>query len=110
MLKLREGDIACGVPVTPQVNRCTIDELLADVVTDYEVNKRKSKADLERRITLHLLPDFRGRRAAQVTTADIRRYTAARQQAKASNAQINREFSALKRRPGYKCHPGRWPW
>jgi hypothetical protein len=62
LLKLREGDIARGVPVTPQVNRRTIDELLADVVTDYEVNKQKSIADLKRRITLHLLPHFGGRR------------------------------------------------
>jgi len=97
LLKLREGDIARGVPVTPQVNRCTIDELLADVVTDYTVNKQKSLADLQRRIDLHLFPYFQGRRAAQITTADIRRYTAARQQAGAANAQINRELSALKR-------------
>lgn len=36
-------------------------------------------------------------RAASITTADIRRYTAAHQEAKASNAQINRELAALKR-------------
>jgi integrase len=97
LLKLREGDIARGVPVTPQVNRCTIDELLADVVTDYTVNRKRSIKDLKRRINLHLLPHFGGRRAAQITTADVRRYTAARQQAGAANAQINRELSALKR-------------
>lgn len=97
LLKLREGDIARGVPVTPQVNRCTIDELLADVVTDYKVNQRKSLADLERRIDLHLAPYFGGRRAAQITTADVRRYIATRQDKKASNAQINRELSALGR-------------
>lgn len=97
LLQLREGDIARGVPVTPQVNRCTIDELLADVVTDYTINKRKSLGDLQRRLDLHLLPHFAGRRAAQITTADIRRYTAARQEAGAANAQINRELAALKR-------------
>jgi integrase len=97
LLKLREGDIARGVPVTPQVNRVTIDELLADVVTDYVVNKKKSLKDLKRRINLHLLPYFGGRRASQITTADVRRYVATRQQAEAANAQINRELSALKR-------------
>lgn len=97
LLQLREGDIARGVPVTPQVNRWTVDALLADVVTDYTVNKKKSLADLERRIKLHLLPHFGGRRAAQITTADIRSYTALRQEAGASNAQINRELAALKR-------------
>ncbi len=97
LLKLREGDIARGVPVTPQVNRCTIDELLADVVTDYEVNGKKSLHDVRRTITLHLLPHFGGRRAAQIGTADVRRYTAERQAAGASNATINRELAALKR-------------
>lgn len=97
LLRLREGDIARGVPVTPQVNRCTIDELLADVVTDYVTNKRKSLADLKRRIDLHLVPKLGGRRAAAITTADVRRYTELRQAEEASNAQINRELSALKR-------------
>lgn len=97
LLRLREGDIARGVPVTPQVNRCTIDELLADVVTDYKVNEQRSLPDLQRRIDLHLLPYFRGRRAAQITTADVRRYIVTRQAAEASNAQINRELSALGR-------------
>ena len=97
LLKLREGDIARGVPVTPQVNRCTIDELLADVVTDYKVNEQRSLPDLQRRIYLHLEPYFGGRRAADITTADVRRYIAQRQAAEASNAQINRELSALGR-------------
>jgi hypothetical protein len=61
------------------------------------VSKRKSLADLQRRTDLHLLPHFRGWRAAQITTADVRRYTAARQQAGDANAQINRELAALKR-------------
>ncbi len=91
LLKLREGDIARGAPVTPQVNRCTIDELLADVVIDYELNKKRSLADLKRRITLHLLPHFQGWRAAAITPPDVRRYIATRQDAKARNAQIHRD-------------------
>jgi integrase len=97
LLQLREGDIARGVPVTPAVNRCTIDELLGDVVTDYKVNRKRSIDDLQRRIDLHLLPYFRGRRAGQISTPDIRRYIATRQDVKASNGQINRELAALKR-------------
>ena len=50
LLMLREGDIVRGVPVTPQVNRCTMDELLADIVIDYEVSRKKSLKDLRRRI------------------------------------------------------------
>ena len=37
-----EGDIARGVPATPQVNRCAIDELLPDVVTDYTTGHKTS--------------------------------------------------------------------
>jgi integrase len=96
LLMLREGDIARGVPVTPQVTRCTIDELLADVVTDYEINKKKSLEALRHRLK-HLLPHFGGWRAAAVTPADVRRYVAERQAANAANAQINRELAALKR-------------
>jgi integrase len=97
LLKRREGDVARGVPVTPKVQRITIDELLADVVTDYKVNGKRSIADLERRIDLHLTPYFGRRRAASITTAEVRRYMEQRQAAEASNAQINRELSALKR-------------
>lgn len=96
-LQQREGDIARGVPVTSRVNRCLIDELLADVVTDYTVNKRRSLSDLQRRIDLHLLPYFKGWKAAAITKPDVERYKVHRQGQKASNAQINRELAALKR-------------
>lgn len=96
-LQMREGDIARGVPVTSRANRCTIDELLADVVVDYRVNKKKSLKDLERRIKLHLLPYFGGWKAAAITLPDVQRYKEHRQGQGAANAQINRELAALKR-------------
>lgn len=97
LLRLREGDVARGVKITPAMTRVTIDELLADVVTDYTINNKRSLADLKRRIDLHLLPHFRGWRAAEIQAADVRRYVELRQAAKASNAQINRELAALRR-------------
>src|SRR5512139_1807803 len=42
LLKQREGDIVRGVPITPQTNRCTVGELLDDVLNDYTVNAKRS--------------------------------------------------------------------
>ena len=50
LLKLREGDVARGVPITPRVGRLRFEEAAADMVTDYRVNRRRSQAELEQRI------------------------------------------------------------
>ena len=34
LLKLKEGEVQRGVPLTPKANRTTLDELLADVIND----------------------------------------------------------------------------
>ena len=99
LLKLREGDIAKGLPVTPKIGRLTVDELLEAVTNDYEVNKRKSFRDAKGRIKNHLLPYFGGRKAVSITTSEINKYIAHRQQGQdgASNATVNREVELLKR-------------
>ncbi len=97
LLKLREGDVARGVPVTPQVNRCKIDKLLDAVVSDYKVQKRRSLDTVERRLRLHLVPFFGGRKAAGISADDVRRFIVQRQEAGASNAEVNRELAILKR-------------
>jgi integrase len=96
MLKAKEGDVAKGVPLTPHTGRVRYGELRDDVVTDYDVNGKRSIEDVKRRFK-HLDEHFEGRRASLVTTADVRKYVQKRQEASASNAQINRELSALKR-------------
>jgi integrase len=110
LLKLREGDIARGVPVTPKIGRLRFEEAATDVVNDYRVNGRRSLDDLERRIKLHLQPFFGGRRMSAVTTSDVRAYIAKRQadvrvvgkgdvrrETPTSAGEINRELTALKR-------------
>ena len=97
LLRLREGDIARGVPITPKVGRMKFDELADDVVNDYLINGRRSLKQLEIRFRLHLLPFFGGKRAAAITTSDIRKFIAKRQEAGASNATVNRELESLKR-------------
>ncbi len=97
LLAMREGDIARGVPVTPQANRLRFEEAAQDVVTDYRVNGKRSLEHVERRMKLHLLPVFGARRMVGITTADVRTFIAQRQAAGASNAEINRELAILKR-------------
>lgn len=125
LLRRREGAIAEGVPVTAKVNRFRFEEAAADLVTEYTVNRRRSRDELERRVEKHLSPYFGGRRMASITTTDIRNYIAQRQSATevvrraytitsktgaaiavpeqrrsaqgASNGEINRELTTLKR-------------
>lgn len=97
LLKVREGDIAKGLPVTARVGQLRFDEAAADVVTDYTVNGKRSLPSVKRRIKLHLEPFFGGRRMTSITTADARRYASSRQEAGAANATINRELAILKR-------------
>jgi hypothetical protein len=79
LLKIREGDIAHGLPVDPQLNRIRFDEAADDLETEYAVNRRRSADELERRIRLHLLLFFGGRRLASITTADINTFILKRQ-------------------------------
>ncbi len=125
LLKIREGDIAKGVPISAKIGQFRFEEAAADIINDYEVNKKRSVKVLERRIEKHLTPWFGGRRMANISTPDIRAFVAHRQAATevvkksyelrrpdgtvvtvreqrrpiagASNAEINRELTTLKR-------------
>lgn len=97
LLRQREGDISRGLAITPQTNRALVSELAADVVTDYRTNGKKSVKDAARNFAQHLLPFFDGWRAANIATADVRKYIEHRQAEGAANATINRELSALGR-------------
>jgi hypothetical protein len=97
LLRVREGAIANGSPVTPKIGRLRFDEAADDVLNDYRVNGKRSLDDVQRRFTLHLTPFFGGRRLSTLTTSDVRAYVAQRQTEDASNGTINRELTALKR-------------
>jgi integrase len=125
LLRRREGAIADGVPVTAKINRFRFEEAAKDLATEYKINNRRTLDELERRIEKHLAPFFGGRRMASIATADVRTYIAERQSATevtktaytitrkngttitvpeqrwsttgASNAEINRELTILKR-------------
>jgi hypothetical protein len=74
-----------------------IDELVADLVSDYRVNGQKSIANVERRWKLHLMAFFTRLRAGDLTTDRIRQYIDSRLAESAQPASINRELSLLKR-------------
>lgn len=124
LLKIREGDIARGVAVTPKITQLRFEEAAEDLLRDYTTNGKRSADVVSRRVRKHLLPYFAGRRLASITTADVRSYIAQRQAATefvrsafevtrpdgsrrlipecrrpaaVSNAEINRELQHLKR-------------
>jgi integrase len=110
LLKLREGDIEHGLPVDPKLNRIRFEEAAEDLKTEYALNGRRSADELERRIRLHLMPHFAGRRLAAIATTEINKFILTRQakvivagdgddrkERRFSNGEINRELTTLKR-------------
>jgi integrase len=97
LLKRRIAEISTGQYLGPQLERTTVTELAADLVSEYRANQRKSTEWAERRWRLHLRPFFGVLRAIQVTPPLLNRFVESRQQAGASNGEINRELAALKR-------------
>lgn len=97
LLKMREGDVVRGVPVTPKIGRVKFSELAEDMKNDYSANGRRTLNDLKTRLKLHLIPVFGEMRAAAIDTSRITKFIADRQAAEASNGEINRELTVIKR-------------
>lgn len=97
ILQARLGQLAEGRFTGPAADRVTFEELAEGLIADYKANARKTLQDVEIRIRKHLAPSFGGRKAHQITSADVRSYSVQRQEQGASNGQINRELAALKR-------------
>lgn len=106
LLKKREGEICKGGLPGIYFDRVTYDELAADFLTDYSINKRKSQDRAELSLK-HLNKYFSGMKVVDITTASIKEYIEKRMQIGLSNALINRELSALKRmiHLGSQCTP-----
>ena len=106
MLKLREGAIAEGKFAGLTFEKIYFDELAADFLNDYKLNKRKSLWRAEISVN-HLNKSFAGLKVVNITSDIVQKYIIARQEEDASNGTINRELSALKRMLslGSKCTP-----
>lgn len=112
ILRSTEGAVEHGLPITPKVGRVSVEDAATDLVNDYVANGRRSLDSTQRRIDKHLLPFFRGRRLASITTADMRAYIAHLKEkgilahagqrkgeriGDVSNAEINNELKTLSR-------------
>jgi integrase len=99
LLDRRVGAIASGTVVTPRLERLTFAEAAQDVLRDYRVNGKRSVADVERHLKLHLLPFFGQVRLSAISTPTVREYITRRQAETPapSNATVNRELAVLKR-------------
>jgi integrase len=106
LLKLREGDVAKGVPISPAIGRLTFDDAAQDLENEYLANARRSIVGLRVRLKIGLRPWFSGRRMVNISTAYVR-YVAQRQADEAANGTINRELSALKRMFTLACQAGK---
>ena len=95
LLALRLAELKTDT-YTPRTN-IRVDELVADVISDYKEKQSKSTSSVEDRWRLHLFPFFRNRKATDVTTDMVRRYIKIRAEQSAKPATINRELAILKR-------------
>src|SRR5206468_5439592 len=72
------------VTIAPQLVRLTFHAAIREVLDDYRMNRKRSLVDVQRHLRLHLAPFFGRRRMAAITTADVRRYVARRQDRKST--------------------------
>jgi hypothetical protein len=88
LLKRRLGETGKGKLIGPTAEKVTFEDLANDLITDYQINKKRSlrSADLSVR---HLRKFFGMDRALQITADRIRLYIASRQEEGASNGSIN---------------------
>jgi integrase len=101
-LKILEGRIAKGEPITARTGKVLINELLDDYVTRYKV-KRRITDDKDPRLRWHVLcrlkhirPYLGEKRVADVTESVLTEYCQYRQQEGAANQTINLELAAIK--------------
>jgi integrase len=96
LLKKRIGEVAGGNLVGPTEERLTFDDLAKMLLTDYEINGKRS-VDSVRLSIRHLKTYFGLDRALDITADRIAKYVRERQKEGAANGSINRELAALKR-------------
>src|SRR5712691_11887912 len=104
LLQQRLGQIADGRFIGPAADRLTFDDLVQGLLSDYEVNGKKSLPWVRIKVKKHLTPFFAGKTAHGITTADVRSFITRRQKEGAGNGEINRELAALKRAYNLAIH------
>lgn len=105
LLKQRIGEMASGRDISPE--RATINDLCALVLSDYRVRKLRDAKIVAWRYEANIKPAIGSLRADRFGASQVRSFIAARRQAGAEDATINRELSIIRRgfRLGYEEDP-----
>jgi len=106
LLKKRIGEAGTGRFTGVREERVTFEDLANSLLTDYQVNRRRSLRSARLSIS-HLRGFFGLERASDITTDRVKAYAARRQQEGAANASINRELAGLKRMFSLAVQDGR---
>jgi len=91
------GEINAGRFIGPSEERLTFDELVQDLVNDYQVNGRRSLNSAVSNHVRHLRGLFGFHRAVDITPDRVKAYQVHRLDEKASRATVNREVACLRR-------------
>src|SRR5882724_9214370 len=73
-LKIREGKVAEGVPVSPRIDRVTFNEVRENLLRHYETSGEWKHMDEARRRIAHLTRFFGRDRVVSITAPRIRAY------------------------------------
>jgi integrase len=96
VLRQRTGAVRNGGVTPEDIRRRRYDDCEARLFVNYRTNGRRSLPDLERTVR-PLRAAFGGMRAVAITTERMRDYSAARLDAGAAPATVNKELGALRR-------------
>ena len=96
LLKQRVGEMSRGHLIGPSEEKMSFEDLASILLTDYEINGKRSIESIRLSIR-HLRERFGLGRAIDITPDRIAAYVRERQREGAANGSINRELAALKR-------------
>jgi integrase len=97
ILRQQEGRVALNIPIITKADRLTLGEAAELIQNDYRANGHKSVNTLDVRLA-HLLNHFdSAARLGRITTGHVEAYKAARLEAQAAPASVNRELAILGR-------------
>ena len=96
LLKQRLGEMSRGHLIGPSEERLSFEDLANILLTDYEINGKRSIESVRLSIR-HLREFFELGRAIDITPDRVSAYVRERQREGAANGSINRELAALKR-------------
>jgi integrase len=96
LLKKRLGEIGLGRFVGPDEEKITFEEMVSTILTDYQMNNRRSIRGIKLSIQ-HLRSWFGMDRALNISSDRVRKYVIVRQEEGAANSSINYELAVLKR-------------